>query len=234
MKKKIITIIIVCITIILSIISLAIYYEKAKYSDHLTGPIVTKNWQRAGENDEEHIVFTEDGEFTYYCSCGNGVGNYDTCDTYKYDKETKTIKLNCSSKNLDDTVVIKKVTEYNLELEIDGKTIKFESDDIHMKTNQLDFAGKQFISKDKNITILFDKTGAFEAYDKKKQEFALGSANCWYWFYDKENQEITLECNDETKRTIKVKDIKKENNKITEIELYFTKEKQTIIFENKK
>ena len=68
------------------------------YKDSLAGhypKIVSHSWERDSGSDTETIYFTEDGKFGYYCSCGSPVDYYDLCDSYKYDKETNTIKLNC-------------------------------------------------------------------------------------------------------------------------------------------
>ena len=53
------------------------------------------SWTRDAENDIETIRFGADGDFTYYCSCGNPVNDSDLCESYTYNDETKEIKFEC-------------------------------------------------------------------------------------------------------------------------------------------
>ena len=76
------------------------------------------------------------------------------------------------------------------------------------------------------IEIEFTKEGNFEAFNKTKQKYALGSDICFNWTYSKEKNEITLDCQTET-RTIKVNNY---NDKTNELELYFEHEDKTLNF----
>ena len=89
MKKKII--IIAIVIIILGIGSfLALKYhnkkEADKYNDKLSELITQNSWERDGGGDTEHIYFSEDGSYGYYCLCGNPVGNSDAYDSCVYDR----------------------------------------------------------------------------------------------------------------------------------------------------
>ena len=76
------------------------------------------------------------------------------------------------------------------------------------------------------IKIEFTKYGNFEAFNKTKGEYALGSEVCFNWTYDKDKQEITLDCQDHTRKI----EIKKYDATKKELELYFKKEKKTYTF----
>ena len=48
------------------------------------------DWIRDGECGE-HISFKEDGEFSYWCSCGSPVDSYDVYDSFEYEDGVITI-----------------------------------------------------------------------------------------------------------------------------------------------
>lgn len=80
-------------------------------------------WTRDAENDIETIRFSGDGDYTYYCSCGNPVNDSDLCEGYKYDDATKTITLNCIEETDEMVTVIKivKCDDEELHLDFDGE-----------------------------------------------------------------------------------------------------------------
>ncbi|MBR4881498.1 MAG: hypothetical protein IKU19_06155, partial [Clostridia bacterium] len=43
-------------------------------------------------NCEEHISFKADGGFSYWCSCGSAVDNYDLYDSFEYKDDVITVK----------------------------------------------------------------------------------------------------------------------------------------------
>jgi plastocyanin len=227
-NKKIAIITIILIIIILLSIFINIYIQNKKYSYKLSDTITSKSWSREGKNDTETIVFGKDGHFTYYCSCGNAVDNFDLCDSYNYNNKEKKIKVNCHTKNK--TIILKKATEYELVLEIDGEERIFNSPDAHLKNNPLEFAGIKFISQNKEITLSFTKDGEYKAYDSKKKEFTLGSDVCWWWKYSKDDNTITIECNDQSTKNIIIKEY---NKNTSELKLFFPEENKTIIFNKK-
>ncbi len=56
-------------------------------------PFVGVRWTRETEQDTESLYFSEEGEFSYSCACGNPVNDADLCEGYTYDPETQTITL---------------------------------------------------------------------------------------------------------------------------------------------
>ena len=93
--------------------------ETVDYSEY---PFVNTSWTRDAENDIETIRFSSEGDFTYYCSCGNPVNDSDLCEGYIYDDSTKTITLNCIEETDEMVTVIKivKCDENELQLDFDG------------------------------------------------------------------------------------------------------------------
>jgi hypothetical protein len=226
-NQKIALIVISILTFITALIE-SYQIESSKYQDELPVYMTSQSWKRDGGGDTETIYFTKEGEFGYYCACGSPVDYYDLCDSYKYDQETKTIKLKCSP-GVDVTKLkIVSVTDKKLILDFEGEKREFLTEYSHLIDNPLEFAGIKFKtqSKKEEIEIEFTKYGYFEAYNKTKEGFALGSEVCFTWEYDKENNEISLDCQDHT-RTI---EIKKYDATKKELELYFKKEKKTYTF----
>lgn len=225
-KQKIALILILIITFISGIIGA----YKNTISDSLAEAypnIVTHSWERDGGGDTETIYFTEDGKFGYYCSCGSPVDYYDLCDSYKYDKKTNTIKLQCFPNVKVDELKIVEVTDTKLVLDFNGQKREFITEYGHLIDNPLSFAGTKYTTQEKEIIeIEFTKEGNFEAFNKTKQKYALGSDICFNWTYSKEKNEITLDCQTET-RTIKVNNY---NDKTNELELYFEHEDKTLNF----
>ncbi len=81
------------------------------------------SWSRDTEQDIETIRFDANGDFTYYCACGNPVNDSDLCEGYTYDDATKTITLNCIETTDEMVTVIKieKCDENELQLDFDGE-----------------------------------------------------------------------------------------------------------------
>ena len=99
--------------------------QKKDYSEYLFTDV---SWTRDAENVIETIVFKSDGQFTYYCSCGNPVNDSDLCESYTYNDDTKEITLDCFEETEETITTIKVVnsTETVLELDFDGEVRKFE------------------------------------------------------------------------------------------------------------
>lgn len=86
-----------------------------------------KEWSRETEADTEYISFSSNGNFSYYCACGEPVNDSDLCDGYTYDSNTKTITLNYFE-TTDETVtkiIVKSCTRNILELDFNGETRRF-------------------------------------------------------------------------------------------------------------
>ena len=225
-KNYKIIIILMSIVILLAGIIEGRKYFNSKYNDKLDKMILNHTWQRDGGGDIETIYFKENGKFGYYCACGNPVDDYDLCDSYKYDKETKTIKLNCSPGVEVTKLKVKKVTDYELVLDFDGKERKFKSDISYLLDNPLEIAGKELIEAKKgNVKVEFNLDGTFNAFDKEKEEYVYGSDYCFYWTYDEDKKEISIDCQGEGTRII---DVKEHNKDTKEVELYFRHEKEKL------
>ena len=111
MKKKIIIIIL----LVMTICGCQKDYKKYSFTDI--------NWIRNNEHDIETIKFNSNGNFSYYCSCGNPINDADLCETYTYNDKTKEIKLNCIE-TTEDTIKTIKIIKYNekeLELDFNGE-----------------------------------------------------------------------------------------------------------------
>lgn len=129
MKKvfKVFLIIIIILILIIGILTLSKYLENKKYNDKLDNIITQNNWSRETKNDIEFIYFNENGDFGYYCSCGNGVDYYELCDSYKYDEKTETIKLKCSLPIVNNKIKVIESNENSLTLKINGEERTFYS-----------------------------------------------------------------------------------------------------------
>ena len=101
--------------------------KEIDYSEYLFTDV---SWTRDGGNDIETIRFKSDGDFSYYCSCGNPVNDSDLCESYTYDDNTKEIKLNCfeTTEEMITNIKIVQVSEDILELDFNGEIRKFEKE----------------------------------------------------------------------------------------------------------
>ncbi len=121
--KKAISFLLICSYITFALLACS---NKIKY-DY---PFVDITWTRAGDGDTEYIRFSTNGEFSYYCACGNPVNDSDLCTGYFYNDKTKKITLNYSELTQDaiKNITIIKCTKTELVLDFDGDIRKFEID----------------------------------------------------------------------------------------------------------
>lgn len=205
MKKKIIIVAIIIIILGIGAFLALKYHNKKeadKYNDKLSELITQNSWERDGGGDTEHIYFSVDGSYGYYCACGNPVGNSDSYDSYVYDKETNTIKLINSYGGKSELIKIKEVSELKLVLDFDGKEKTFYSKEgVYLEENPLPIAGIEYKTSE-DVRIEFKKDGTFESYDNKNGGYTYASDICFTWTYDEEYEWIELECNDEKERKI--------------------------------
>ena len=197
--------------------------------------ITSHSWERDGGGDIETIYFTEEGDFGYYCACGSPVDYYDLCDSYKYDQATNTIKLKCYPGVKVNKLKIIEVSSTKLVLDFDGEKREFITEYNHLIDNPLPIAGEKLKTTGKEkIETEFTKDGNFEAFNKTKEKYEFGSEICFTWEYDKDKEEISLDCQGET-RKIKITKYNKGSEEYpTELELYFEHEDKTYYFTNKK
>ena len=95
-----------------------------------TSTFMDISWTRDAGNDIETIRFSFEGDFTYYCACGNPVNDSDLCEGYTYDEKTKTITLDCLeiTDEMVTTIKVVKYTDTVLELDFDGEIRRFEKE----------------------------------------------------------------------------------------------------------
>ena len=67
--------------------------EESADSSISQSTFVDIRWTRETSSDTEYLRFYSDGDFVYYCACGNPVDDSDLCDGYTYDASTGTITL---------------------------------------------------------------------------------------------------------------------------------------------
>ncbi|MGN0966035.1 MAG: hypothetical protein ACI4OP_00365 [Candidatus Coprovivens sp.] len=118
MKKAIIMTLILVLVLTTGIVIASL----AKTSKNSIPPFANQSWIRY-DSDEEHLSFSSEGEFSYWCSCGNPVDNADMCETYTYNPKSKTITLNCYGPN--EKIKVIKHTKDTLVLKFDKETRTF-------------------------------------------------------------------------------------------------------------
>lgn len=101
---------------------------EVKQEDYSEYGFTDVSWTRTTESDTEFLSLWSDGSFSYYCACGNSVNDSDLCETYSYDDETKTIKLNCyaTTKDMVKKIKIISVDENRFELQFEDEIRVFE------------------------------------------------------------------------------------------------------------
>ena len=101
--------------------------KEPDYSAYLFTDVI---WTRDSGHDIETIVFQANGDFRYYCACGNPVNDSDLCESYTYNAAANEIKFNCfeSTEEMITTVKIVVMTEDVLELDFNGEIRKFEKE----------------------------------------------------------------------------------------------------------
>ena len=78
-------------------------------------------WTRDAECDIETLRFLPNGEFRYYCACGNSVNDSDVVESYSYDDESKIFTLNCYEE------IDEMITEIGL-VNCDGEKLELDFD----------------------------------------------------------------------------------------------------------
>ena len=110
-------------------------------------PFVDIRWTRDGDSDTEYLRFYSNGEFSYYCGCGNPVNDSDLCDGYTFDPKTNVITLKYTFPSRDAVTKIKviKCSEDELVLDFDGdiRTFYVEKDDEF--SGQITHNGKKYL-----------------------------------------------------------------------------------------
>ena len=120
--------------IIISLVCVGILFlvgcekNEKEIKDYSEYSFTNVEWTRDSGNDIETIIFKSNGDFTYYCSCGNPVNDSDLCESYNYNNDTKEIKLECfeTTEEMITTIKIINSTDTTLELDFNGEVRIFE------------------------------------------------------------------------------------------------------------
>ncbi|MBQ3100100.1 MAG: hypothetical protein IJC50_03835 [Clostridia bacterium] len=124
------------------------------------------DWFRTDETIGENlnITFTEDGEYSYSCDCGEPVGNSDVYDSYKYDAKKGIIKLSGPDGEKSEAKLVY-CDQFYLCLVIDGSFTVFkneknlpedqahESAERYVPANAPLLAVLEFDSENKSLTV---------------------------------------------------------------------------------
>ena len=102
-----------------------------KVEDYSEYPFTGISWTRTTESDSEYISFSEDGNFSYYCGCGNSVNDSDLCSGYSYNPDTNEIVLEYEEKlpEVVTEIVVKSCKNDELVLDFDGDIRVFVDED---------------------------------------------------------------------------------------------------------
>ena len=147
MKKQI-----SCILVVLMLVSL--FAGCKQKADLSKCPFVNISWTRSLETDTEYIRFKDNGDFSYYCACGNSVNDSDLCEGYSYCEDTKTIVLDFAEKTDAVTeIIVKECTKDKLILDFDGDIRTFYVEKKEKETNEITYDGNQYVKLEYNKDI---------------------------------------------------------------------------------
>lgn len=123
-------------------------------------------WYRELEADVEYIYFGSDGEFSYYCSCGSPVDDYDMYDQYTYQPEKQTIQLKGVKSFfwMREKIVIQSCDETTLELK-NGNEIRIFEREVEQeeKSDCVQYEGKSYVPlKDSTDMFRYDYAGELD------------------------------------------------------------------------
>lgn len=139
--------------ILLLTLTLSACKQKSNFSDC---EFINISWTRACDNDTEFICFHDNGEFSYYCACGNPVNDSDLCEGFSYNHDTKTITLDYSEKTKETVtkVIVKKCTDEELVLDFDGDIRSFSKEkEQEGAIDKLTYEGKEYALIEYNSDI---------------------------------------------------------------------------------
>lgn len=227
-KTKIIIIATIIPLLILIILAGAVLFEITRYDDKLSSKITKNSWDRDGDGDTETIYFNEDGDFGYYCACGNPIDNYDLCSSYRYDKESNTIKLTCFPGAGITKLKVVEVTDYELTLDFDGEKRTFRSPDAPPLNIPFPLENKVLkATNNSSLKIEFQTDGSFKLTGNTNHDLVENFQTCHTYHYEHNDDAIWTECED----AIYYIYIKKINKKDNTAVLTFEDYNKTITFE---
>ncbi len=153
MKNRIISILLAAACVLTLCVSLAACAkddEKDKAVDYSEYAFAEINWIRDTEVCTETLNLSDDGKFSYSCSCGNPVNDADLIEGYTYDDETKVITLE-AIETTDEMVTSVKVISCDgkkLVLDFDGEKREFVNEDDYVHTEEVDYNEFAFTNMD--------------------------------------------------------------------------------------
>ena len=173
MKKRVLTL--VCLlTLLMSLVACeknnnkidnAVVYSKYNFTDI--------NWIRETETCTENIRFKANGDFSYFCSCGNSVNDADLIEGYTYNAKTQVITFDTleNTDSMITSVTVVSCDGKKLVLDFDGDQREFTSEDDYTHTEEIDYNEFSFTNMDwkrdiKDCTeiINFGPFGSFSYY----------------------------------------------------------------------
>ncbi len=137
---------------------------KQGYSDY---PFVNVEWTRSTKGDTEFINFYDDGNFSYYCACGNPVNDSDLCDGFSYDDSTKTITLKYTEKTKETItkIIVEECTDDELVLNFNGDIRTFKRPKQKNETETITYEGNTYVLIEYPMNIFnygLSKAGNYE------------------------------------------------------------------------
>ena len=98
--------------------------KEPDYSAYLFTDVI---WTRDSGHDIETIIFQANGDFRYYCACGNPVNDSDLSEGYTYDDVTKTITVKYieTTEETVSTIKVEACDDESIKLNFDGKIREF-------------------------------------------------------------------------------------------------------------
>ncbi len=98
-------------------------------------------WSRNTETDTEYIRFDAEGNFSYYCACGNAVDNSDVCNGYTYKNNVITLKFD--GKN--EKIIVKEHTKNKLTLDFSGDVRTFVIPTKKVSPDSREYEGETYV-----------------------------------------------------------------------------------------
>ena len=154
MKKRIVSILLATACVLTLCASLAACAKDDKNADKSVDyseyNFAEVKWIRDTEECTENLRLYANGEFSYFCSCGNSVNDADLIEGYTYSDQTKVITFE-AVETTDDMVT--KVTVVScdgekLVLDFDGEKREFVSEDSYVHAEDADYNEFSFTNMD--------------------------------------------------------------------------------------
>lgn len=115
-------------------------------SDKMPADITDKTWFFYDDVTAENLCLNlgSDNSFSYYCQCGEPVGDSDLYDKYEYNADTEIITLSGDDNEAVKKIKILRYNEYHLMLEIDNEIKDFVLEEMDTTSNFYAFEGEGY------------------------------------------------------------------------------------------